>query len=403
MQYVLNNDILDLAGLQEQISMSNRSYYLSKHLFDVYQGKDGYWKTYLPNGDGRKRVQRKNKKDLEDLIIAYWKEQELNPSFEECFIEWNDRRRDLNQISKATYTRNKYTYNRHCKEFGKIGIKDITEDMLSDFLEEQIYKHKLTAKGFANLKGIIKGTIKRAKKKKFTKIRVEDAFDLMDITEKSFAKKVVKENTQVFTEDELPRLVNYLTENSDNIRHLGILLMLVTGIRVGELVGLKYEDFIDDTSFGIYRSQTKYKTEDGKVVTEIKEFPKTNAGIRTIIIPNSYKWVIKKIRRLNPFGEYLMMDNDKHLTTESIRKRQYRVCDELGIDRKSSHKCRKTFASILKENGVDDAMIISQMGHASIGTTNNHYIYNRKNITHKKNIISNIPEFNDSLKVLRES
>ena len=107
---------------------------------------------------------------------------------------------------------------------------------------------------------------------------VDITLDELDLTENEFHRQPRKEEDDVFTEDELIMLNDYLKCHLD-IHNLGILLMLVTGIRVGELVALKYTDFDENTVFHIFRTETRFQDENGKNHHEIKEFPKTPAGI----------------------------------------------------------------------------------------------------------------------------
>lgn len=196
----------------------------------------------------------------------------------------------------------------------------------------------------------------------------------------------------MFSEDELPKVLSYLTENPD-LKNLGILLMFLTGIRVGELVTLKHSDF-DGNTFKIRRTETKYVDENGKYVYGVKDFPKSEAGVRTVIIPKSYSWVTNKLRLVNPFGEFIFVEaGDRRLTTNCMRRRMERVCDKLGIVRKSPHKARKTYGSILLDNGIDNKLITDLMGHTDILCTEGHYHRNRKTLERKSEILSDIPEF----------
>ncbi|MCD8370474.1 MAG: tyrosine-type recombinase/integrase [Clostridiales bacterium] len=70
-----------------------------------------------------------------------------------------------------------------------------------------------------------------------------------------------------------------------------------------------------------------------------------------------------------------------------------RLCNKPGIYRKSPHKIRKTYGSILLDSHVDNRMITDQMGHTDIGCTENYYHRNRKSIEQKTHILSDIPEF----------
>ena len=395
LQYALENGMIDLAYVQEQIEMNKRKELLEKHPYSIWEGKDGKWYTYLPDkGKGRLLKKRATKQKIEQAVIDYWKEQLDNPTIKEVFIEWNDRRLELKKISDATHLRNKQIFNRHFSEFGKRKIKSITQEDVEEFLEEQIPKHNLTAKSFSNLKTVTRGLLKRARKRKLIDFNVEEIFQELDTSESDFRKVIKEDYEEVFDEEEMPKIMEYLIENLD-MSNIAILLMFVTGVRIGEVVTLKHTDF-DGFTFKIRRTETRYRKGD-KYVCEVKEFPKSQAGVRTVIIPNEYEWLVKKIRMLNPFSDYIFVKNGERIHTHSIRMRLRRVCDKVGIYRKSPHKIRKTYGSILLDNNIDQRIVIGQMGHTNILCTENHYHRNRRSIETKSAILSSIPEFKADL------
>ncbi len=385
--------MIDLSYVQEQIEMSKRNELLEKHPYAISRGSDGKWRTYLPDKEkGRKMVKKSTKEAVENEVMDYWKSEMENPTIEDVFNEWNDRRIKLNKISQASHLRFKQIFNRHYKDFGKKKIKNVTPQDIEEFLEEQIPKFELSAKSFSNLKTITKGLLKRAKKRRLIEMDVEALFREMDTSESHFKRTMKEDDREVFNEEEFPKVMEYLTDNPD-LKNLGILIMFLTGIRVGELVALKHSDF-DGNTFKIRRTETKYVDEDGKYVYGIKDFPKTEAGMRTVILPKSYAWIANKLRLYNPFGEYIFVESgDRRLTTNCIRRRMERVCDKLGIIRKSPHKARKTYGSILLDNGIDNKLITDMMGHTDIMCTEGHYHRNRKTIERKTEILSDIPEF----------
>ena len=393
LKYAVENGMIDLSYVQEQIEMSKRNELLEKHPYAISQGSDGKWRTYLPDKEkGRKMVKKSTKEAVENEVMDYWKSEMENPTIEDVFNEWNDRRIKLNKISQASHLRFKQIFNRHYKDFGKKKIKNVTPQDIEEFLEEQIPKFELSAKSFSNLKTITKGLLKRAKKRRLIEMDVEALFREMDTSEAHFKRTMKEDDKEVFNEEEFPKVMEYLTDNPD-LKNLGILIMFLTGIRIGELVALKHSDF-DGNTFKIRRTETKYVDEDGKYVYGIKDCPKTEAGIRTVILPKSYAWIANKLRLYNPFGEYIFVESgDRRLTTNCIRRRMERVCDKLGIIRKSPHKARKTYGSILLDNGIDSKLITDMMGHTDIMCTEGHYHRNRKTIERKTEILSDIPEF----------
>ena len=393
MQYAIERGMIDLSYVQEQIKMNQRRELLEKHPYAIWEGKDGNWHTYLPDKEkGRVPKKRTTKEAIEDVVAEYWEAEMENPTIREVFEEWNDRRLKLEKIQPSTNERNAYIFDKFFKEIENERIKSIKPEKWGEFLEEQIPKYKLTAKSFSNLKGVTYGFLRRAKKRKLIEFNVVETFMDLDISDVEF-KKVIKEDYQeVFNEVEMPIMLEYLEKNIDII-NLGILLMFVTGIRIGEAVALKHSDF-DGNAFNIRRTETRYYDKENKRhVYTVKEFPKSQAGVRTSIIPNDYSWLAQRLKLQNPFDEYIFVKNGKRLTTASLRSRLRRICKKVNIYHKSPHKIRKTYGTILLDNHIDNQLIMGQMGHTDISCTENHYHRNRKTVERKMEILSNIPEF----------
>lgn len=76
------------------LSMIKREELLKKHKYDIYQGKDGKWYTYLP---GRKKLKRTSRDLLVDALVSYYDTNRI--TLQEFFTDWNDRRAELNKIN----------------------------------------------------------------------------------------------------------------------------------------------------------------------------------------------------------------------------------------------------------------------------------------------------------------
>ena len=358
LKYAIDSGIIDTALLQEKINMQKREELLKKHPYDIWIGKDEYWRTYLPDKEkGRKLLKRKKRKDIEDVVISYLREEAENPTVRETFEEWNDRRLLLGKIGNATHQRNRNFFDRHFKEMGSRRIKSVSEDEWGDFLEEQIPRFNLTAKAFSGLKGVTKGFLKRAKKRKLIDFNVEELFSELDTSDTDFKKAIKEDYQEVFDEQETDIMVKYLESHLD-LSNMVILLMFVTGIRIGEAVCLKHSDF-DGNTIKIRRTETRYCGEgENNYHVEVKDFPKTKAGVRTVIIPKDYEWLCSRIRLTNQFGEFVFARGDERVTAQAVRMRLKRLCDKLKIYRKSPHKIRKTYGTILLDNHIDAKMVI---------------------------------------------
>lgn len=392
LKYMDDNGIIKLSCVRKQIEMADRKRYLSNHPYKIWQGKDGYWRTYLPDKEkGRKMLKRKSEKEIKNFIIDYWKEEMENPTIQDVFNEVNNRRLQLKKISPSTHARNQQIFNRHYKEFGKRRIKSVDIFEFEEFLEEQISECNLTVKAFSNLKTITRAFLKRARKRKLIDWIPDVLFQDLDTSESEFKRVIKEDKEEVFDEEEFPIFMNALMEKPD-LRNLGILLMFITGIRVGELVALKFSDF-DGNSIKIQRTETRTINDEGKTEYRIKDFPKTEAGVRTVVIPEDYSWIYKRLKMCNPFEEYVFFDKGKRFTTNVIRTRMYTMCKKSKVVQKSPHKARRTYASILLNNNVDERFITDVVGHTDIRCTENYYHKNRRSIERKIEIVSSLPEF----------
>ena len=67
MKLAVADGITDIDTVQQQVEMSERKKYLESHKYKIWQGSNGFWYTYL---EGRKLIKRKNKRDLENIVIS---------------------------------------------------------------------------------------------------------------------------------------------------------------------------------------------------------------------------------------------------------------------------------------------------------------------------------------------
>jgi len=390
-----SHDILELAVMRRMYEMAKKQEYLKQHRFKVYQGKDGRWFTYVPDPrkeTGRRQVVRHTREELDDAIVAAYKDIEDNPTIREVYEEWQERRLYLNKICEATVTRENQTFDHLFKDLENKKIRSLMPEDYISFLEEQIPKHNLTRKAFNNLKGIVKGILKRAKKRKLIYFSIDSVFSDLDVTEMDFKPQIIDDCKEIFYEDEFSKIMRYCYDHRDNIYSLAVALMFVSGLRVGEVVSLKHSDILDDVVY-VHRTETKY-SKDGHIHIEVKEYPKTPAGVRHVIIPKSYVWVLQGMSLMSPSRDFIFVGkNGNRIRTEAIRKKMKRICHKLDIPQKSPHKARKTYGSILIDNRVDSKLVEKQMGHTNIACTEHYYHRDRKRDQDKRKIINSIPEF----------
>ena len=378
LQFIIQSGIINFDDVQNSMEDMKRKELLEKHPYKIWKGKDGEWYTYLPRqGNGRVLKKRKSKSDLEKIIIDYYKEQR-EILLSDIFQEWSSQKLEYGEIQKQTYDRYKTDFHRFFdnSDIAEKDIRKITEDDLELFIRETIRRKGLSNKAYGGLRLLIIGIFKYAKKKKLTEISITQFMGDLDLPKKCFSKKVIKDEESVFTDSEVEKISSYIRENVSLINY-GILLAFQTGVRVGELCALKYSDIIGN-KLCIRRTEIRYRGRDGKYVFEVRESPKTEAGNRDIILNSDAQRTLKVIRKLNPFGEYMFMNDGKRIKEKAFSVKIVKICRYVGIKERSMHKARKTYATKLINGGVDESLVVKQMGHTSIDCTKNHYYFNNK-------------------------
>ena len=389
LRYAIEHDMIDESYVQEQIEMKKRKELLEKHPYKIGRGQDGFWYTYLPDEEKKqKRVKRRRrtKQEIENVVIKYWADKEENPTVKADFDEWIEFKSQHN-IQRQTVDRYRRDFKTYLSNIGKKKIKNIDECELNDFLVDMVYSHKMTAKTFSNVRIIVRGIWIRAKKKKLIDYKINDILDELELSNKDFNKTAKKE--QVYTDREQKMMTDYLKNNLDPV-NLGILLVFATGLRVGELSALKTED-VYGNKIHISRTEVTYEVKRGKYAHEVRNFPKTEAGIRDVYIPNDFSFYFGLIKKQASGNEWLFQKDGKRICAHQYQNRLRYICiKKLNIPMKSMHKIRKTYASCLIDEGVPESVITSQMGHTSIETTKKFYYYNHHDEEEMENMQSEV-------------
>lgn len=386
LKLAIADGIIDIDILQQQVELNERKKLLESHQHKMWQGKNGFWYTYM---DGRKLVKRKNKEDLEDFIIREVKKASAY-SIEKLFYMWVNKKYEYEEICKQTYDRYVCDFKKYYEKTKDLKVEYITEEKLEDMVKTAIRDYEMTTKGWTNYKIILKGIFKLAKKLKCTEISITNFLGDLEISKKTFRRIARDDKSEVFTREEIRRIKEHIStyeKKQTQVLDLGILLALYTGLRVGELSALKYSD-LKDGKLNVSRMEVHYKSKDGVEVKEVQEHTKTEAGTREVILTAEAIEIIEKLHRLNPFGKYLLMKDGKRIRAYRYTVRLKKICEQIGIKPRSMHKLRKTYGTNLLNGNVDEKLVQSQMGHSSIAVTQQYYYYNDKDDAAAKRQIS---------------
>ena len=145
---------------------------------------------------------------------------------------------------------------------------------------------------------------------------------------------------------------------------------LSTGLRRGELLGLKWEDI--GMKQGVIRVRRQISRIDGKIV----EAPlKTKNSYRTVTISPQAVEVLKAQKEKTDDEYVFPSPNGGPISPDSVNNMLHRVLDRAGIPRVRFHDMRHTFATLALQNGVDIKTVSGMLGHFSAGFTLDTYAH----------------------------
>ncbi|MFI3228428.1 MAG: site-specific integrase [Clostridia bacterium] len=145
---------------------------------------------------------------------------------------------------------------------------------------------------------------------------------------------------------------------------------IVTGLRRGELLGLKWSDI--DFKDKILRIRRQILRVDGKIV----EAPlKTKNSYRNVPIGADAVKILRK-KQKNSNSEYVFSsENGGPISPDSVLNMLHRVLERAGLEPMRFHDLRHTFATIALQNGVDIKTVSGMLGHFSAGFTLDTYTH----------------------------
>lgn len=370
----VENGIIDVSIIREQIEMNNRKKYLEMHSSKIWQSTDKKWYTFIPDRskkNGRRLLKRKTKEEIENFLVDFYKEYAEPQTIEKTYNEWIAKKVKFGEISNQTCDRYNVDFRKYFHSCKDMEIQYVTVDFLDDFIVGNIKNYNMKAKAWSNLRTLIRGIFLFSKKRGYSNLDIIQYIQELDISKKMFNRTQKPDENVVFARREIQKIVVEL-QDSRNLKDLAILVAIYTGMRVGEIVALKWEDIKDDY-IHINRTQINFKGENGQNIHEIRDFPKTEAGVRDVVIVPELRVVLKRIRAINPFTEYLFEKNGKPLHKHLVCSRLYILCERYNFPKKGMHAIRKYYATTLINAGVEEIIVISQMGHTDFSTTKKYY------------------------------
>ena len=377
LELLLYSGNIDSNAARKLVEMKKTQDLVQKnHEYEIYQQKDGRWCTYIRDESKpyhRRKVVKRTYTELLEYLYEIYRKQEC--TLEILYPEWLDykRQRSASDLYPERIDRDWKRFYLN-DQIIHIPLSELTKLSLEKWVLEKIKKFDLTKTAYYNMTIILRQCLDYA-------VEIElintNPFRKVKIDTRRLLRKVEKKDDkdQVFTDEEVKKLEKICWNDFHDkgkkryrLAPLAVLFQFYTGLRVGELTGLKHED-IHEKYICVRRM---VRREDHKVV----EHAKTDAGIRDVPLTKSALKIIKAVKTLSSEG-WLFSEHDHPLPSRIVEEYFQKYCKELNTSHKSSHCARKTYTSALMDANINIRTIAKTVGHADERTTLRNYTFDR--------------------------
>lgn len=300
----------------------------------------------------------KNKTNAEDLVKEWKDSHKTRIVKDEYFAKTMNYY--MNEVFKndnhadGTKIRYKGVYNRYIKDsedLNKYRMNQINSHALQTYFNN--LKDKVTHSTLIAIRNILTLFFRYAEIQGY-------CFNPMQVIEIN-RNKPKSNDIVIFTKEEVKKIITSKTSGQHSYNRFLILFALGTGLRQGELLGLKYSDIKD--------GQVKVKRQ---VITDTNkrrkiEDTKTENSVRYVPIPKPILKELEAYKKNKNQDDYIFVSKESNLMDANNLIRSYkRFLISIDVPYKDFHTLRRTYATALCENGVDINTVAKLLGNTVV-------------------------------------
>jgi site-specific recombinase xerD len=277
---------------------------------------------------------------------------------------WKEEKRQF--VKKSTFAAYSLIVETHLQPaFGNLTA--VTEKDVQDFVLQKL-NGGLSQKTIKDMLIVLRMILKFGAKKNYC---VYAPIDVIFPTDRE------RQELEVLSIANQKKIMRFVEENF-TFRNLGIFICLSTGIRIGEICALTWDDI--DTENGVIHIrktiQRIYVKENGIKKTELLiDTPKTATSMRDIPMIKDLYEILKPLKKVVN-NDYFVLTNEATPTEPRTYRNYYKkLLDKLGIPPIKFHGLRHSFATRCIESKCDYKTVSVILGHSNISTTLNLYVH----------------------------
>lgn len=281
--------------------------------------------------------------------------------------EWKEEKKKY--VKKSTYAAYQLLIQNHIKPyFGD--LYEVNEEKVQQFVFDKL-DAGLSEKTIRDIIIVLKMILKFGIKNGYLEYIQIDA---------KFPSKQEKKDLDVLSKADQKKFMEHL-RNNFTFKNLGIFICLSTGMRIGEICGLRWCDV--DTAEGVIKVrhtlQRIYIIEGETRHTELLlDTPKTANSVRDIPMSSELLKMLKSLNKVVNENYYVISNDIKPIEPRTYRNYYKKLCKQLDIPELKFHGLRHSFATRCIESKADYKTVSVLLGHSNISTTLNLYVHPNK-------------------------
>lgn len=181
------------------------------------------------------------------------------------------------------------------------------------------------------------------------------------------------QSLEIMSRAEQAKLMQFLCDDMD-VSKAGIYLCLSTGLRLGEVCALKWDDIEKSTGLiHVSRTVQRIQSTEGHVKTTLLETPpKSISSNREIPISDSLLSILTTFQKE---GQIYLLQKDRPMEPRTYQNHFKRYLEKINAPHYNFHILRHTFATNCISNGMDIKSLSEILGHSDVQITLNRYVH----------------------------
>ena len=303
--------------------------------------------------------------------------------YKEWLKEWLEQY--IGPTAKArTYSRYSDIVEQHIvPKLGGYELEELTPNILQHYITELLQKGNiktgagLAANSVSSIVNVVQNSLRTAFNLGYIKEYTADKIKRPKAQEKAVSCFSIQEQ----------KMIEQFVLQSKKDKMFGVLICLYSGLRIGELLALKWSDIDFQKGYmTVSRSCHDGKTSNGKY-ERIEDTPKTASSRRIIPLPKQLLPLIREAKKKSD-SEYVISKGGKPLSVRSYQRSFELLQKKIKIPHRGFHSLRHTFATRALECGMDVKTLSEILGHKSPNVTLNRYVHSL--MEHKQDMMNRL-------------